>query len=204
MAHAPHESLARFLGLFVGLVDVDADHEGELVRAGFPAVLSGVVTVAAEQLFGPADLGQESGVGVVVLGRPLHGLRTAGPRHPNWRMGLLHRHHPRVHRPVVVVLALPAEGAGRGPGLDYQVVAFFEPLPVVHRVGVVGPGLHADAPDETGNYPAAGDYVQHGDLFGKPWRVVRGGQHVAQHQYLDLGGQAGQDAPGDIHLNVHT
>ena len=75
-------------------------------------------------------------------------------------------YNPRIHRPEVVVLALPAERAGRSPGFHNQVMRFVETLPVVNRVGVGGPTLLAKAPDKPANHPAAGDAVNHGDFFG--------------------------------------
>ena len=96
-------------------------------------------------------------------------------------MGLLDRQHPGVHGPVLVVLAFPSKGTRSGPRLDNQVVALLEPLPVVHWVGIIGPAFDADAPYESGDDAAAGDYVQHGDLLGQADRIFGGGQHVAQH-----------------------
>ena len=196
--------LARLLRLLVGVVDVGANHEGELVRFRFPAGFVGVPAVVGEQVAGLVHPGEEGGVGVVIIGGPLDRLRAAGAWHPAGRVGLLDGQHPRVDGAVVVVLALPAEGAGSGPGLLYQVVAFLEPLAIVDRVGVVGPGLDADSPHEAGDDAPAGNDVQHGDFLGQPHRVVGSGQHIAQHQYLGAVGDAGQDAAGDVDLDVHA
>ena len=91
-----------------------------------------------------------------------------------------------------------------GPGLDYQVVAFLEPLPVVDGIGVVGPGFDADAAHETGDDPPAGNNVQQRDFLGQTHRVVRRGEHIAKHQDLGAVGDAGQDAAGYVHLDVHA
>ena len=55
-------------------------------------------------------------------------------------------------RAEVEVLALPAEGAGRGPSPDELVVAFLEPFPVFHGIdvgGKVSTPVHRTIPELT-------------------------------------------------------
>ena len=139
-----------------------------------------------------------------MLGRPLGRLRAGGAGHPYRRVGLLDGHHPGIDHPEVVVLALPAEGAGGGPGLDDQVVALLEPLPVVDGIAVGGQGLDPCSPHHAGYDPAAGDDVDHGDLFGKADRVLVDGQDVAQQQDPGVLGDAGQDGGGQVARGVHA
>ena len=102
------------------------------------------------------------------------------------------------------MLALPAEGAGGGPGLDQQVVALLETIPVLHRVDVGGDGLHAGAAHHAGDHPPAGDHIDHGDLFGEAHRVLVDGQDVAQQQYLGVLRGAGQHGGGQVARGVHA
>ena len=119
-------------------------------------------------------------------------------------MRLLVGPHPGVHVAVVVVLALPAERSGVGPGLDDEVVGLLEALTVEHRWGVVGDALTSAAPDEAGDEPAVADHVDHRKLLGEPERVVPDRQNVAEDDDLGLGGLAGEDGRADVGHALHT
>ena len=83
-----------------------------------------------------------------MLGGPAHGLYADGGGYPDLRVGLLVGAHPGVDVAVVVVLALPAEGAGIGPRLDNEVVGFLESFAVEDGRGVVGYALASAAAHE--------------------------------------------------------
>ena len=119
-------------------------------------------------------------------------------------MRLLVGARPGVDVAVVVVLALPAEGAGLGPGLDDEVVGFLEALPVVGRRRVVGDALASGAADPAGDEAAAGDHVDDGELLDQPEGVVPDGQDVAEQDYLGALGDAGEDAGLDVHGAAHA
>ena len=119
-------------------------------------------------------------------------------------MRLLHRQRPRVDDSVLVVAALPAEGSGTGPGRDDQVVGLFKALAVVGRVDAGGELLGAAAADEAGDEAAAGDHVDHGQLFGQADRVVGQRQRVAEQDDLDPLGRASEDRSPDVALGLHA
>ena len=60
---------------------------------------------------------------------------------------------PGVDHPVVVVPALPAEGARGRPGFDNQVVRLVKTLPVVHRIGIGGDAFLADTAHKATDHP---------------------------------------------------
>ena len=102
------------------------------------------------------------------------------------------------------MLALPAEGAGRRPGLDHQVVTLLEAFPIFHRIVVGGDGLHPGAADETRDQPSARYDVDHRQLFRQPDRVVVDGQDIAQQQDLGLVGDASQYCRRQVGGGVHA
>ena len=169
-----------------------------------PPLLGGGLPVHTEQLLGHVHVRQEGDVGIAVASGPLGGLRAGRAGHPHRRVRLLDGHHPRVDRPVVVVLALPAEGAGRSPRLDQQVVALLEPLPVLHRVHVGGHRLHARPAHHAGYDAPAGDNVNHRNLFRQPHRVLVDGQDVAQQQNPGVLRGAGQHCCRQVARSVHA
>ena len=138
-------------------------------------------------------------VGIVPLGAPYDRVGAAGAGNPHRRVGFLQRYLEGVHHSEVVVLALPAEGARRCPRLENQVVGFLESLPVVHGVGIGGPGLGAAASDEARHQSPAGDHVNLGQLLSQAQGVVVDGQRVAHQHNLGLLGDAGQDGGFQIH-----
>ena len=172
MPHAPQVVLADLLRLLVRVRANAAHHVGEVVRGGLVAGLGGVLAVGVVQAYRGVHRHQKRGVGVAVLRRPHDSLRAARARHPDRRVRLLHRQHPGVDDPEVVMGAFPAKRPGPRPGGQHEVVAFLEALAVVVRDVVVGPRLDADAAHYPGDDPAAGNYVRHGHLFGKAHRVV--------------------------------
>ena len=119
-------------------------------------------------------------------------------------MRLLVGPRPRVDVPELVVLALPAEGTGCGPGLDDELVGLLEPLPVVGRRRVVGHALPSGAAHPPGYQAATGDHVDHRELFHQPQRVVPDGDDVAQQNDLGALGDAGEDGCLDVHGAAHA
>ena len=196
---ARHVALADFISLFVGVLHVDANQVAQVFRAGFVADGAGVLGVDFLHVLGGLYVGFQEDVGVVMLGAPDQRLRAAGAGNPDRRVRLLHRNLEGVDHAEVVVLALPAPGAGFGPGLHHQVVGFLEPLAVEKRVGVGRQALDAGSPHKSRHQPPAGNHVYLGQLFGQANRVVEDGQGVAQQDNLGLLGGAGQNGRLQVH-----
>ena len=102
------------------------------------------------------------------------------------------------------MLAFPSKRAWGRPRLHYQVVGFLEPLPVVHRVGIGGPGFGASAAHETGDQPSAGNHVNFGQLLGQAEGIVVNGQRIAHQYYLGFLGDAGQDGGFEVHRRAEA
>ena len=107
--------------------------------------------------------------------------RDALRGNPDRRMRLLIGPRPAVHVFEVIVLALEGEGAGLGPGLHDQIVRLVEAVVGFRRVRARGMIFGADAAHETGDQPAAGDVVEHGEFFGDHERIVQQRQRAAEH-----------------------
>src|SRR5262249_54061753 len=105
--------------------------------------------------------------------------------------------------PVVIILALIAEGAGRGPALDDEVVRLLEPLAVLGGIDARLQGLHGCAAHKSGDDAAAGVAVEHGDLFGHADGVVDG-DDIPQDGDLGLFGELGDDGGVEIHGRLHA
>src|SRR6266571_7432173 len=104
--------------------------------------------------------------------RPFHRLDAHSGGNPDRRMWLLQRSRPRIHIAIVIMFALPAEGAGRGPRFDDEVMRFFKALPVEVRWGIMGDALSAAATHETRDQATVGDHVNHCQLLGQPERII--------------------------------
>ena len=140
---------------------------------------------------------------MLVLGGPNHALGGAGAGEPNVGAGLLHGNDPRVDGAVVVVLALVAEGAGLGPALDDEVVGFLEAGAVLGGIDAALQRFDRGATDESGDDPAAGVAVEHGDLFGHADGVVNG-DYVAEDGDLDVLGELGDDGGVEVDGGLHA
>ena len=140
-----------------------------------------------------------------MAGGPHHRFGAAESGEPDGRVWFLHGEDPGVDLPVVVILALVAEGARLRPALNDQVVGFLEAVTVLWRSDAALQGLHGSAAHEAGYDPPAGDAVQHGDFFGHADGVVDG-NHVAQDGDLGVAGDfrdnCGVDVDGRFHAPV--
>ena len=204
LALHPHELGCVFERLLGRVGAVDAQQVAAVFGAGVVADFVRRIVVGLPDALGRLDRGVERDVGVAVLGRPDDGLAAEHAGDPDARVRLLHRQRPRVDHAVLVVLALPAEGAGPGPGLDDEVVRLFEALAVVGGVDAGGELLGAAAAHEAGDEPALRDHVDHGQLFGQPDRILGQRQRVAQQHDLDPLGRAGEDGGPDVALGLHA
>src|SRR5205814_373357 len=104
---------------------------------------------------------------------------------------------------ILEMTALPAEWLTLGPGAEDELPALFEAAAGLGRVDVVDEVLVRRAADEPGDETAAGQVVDHGELFSDAQRVAerhKGAQDrdsgaldaLAQRRGLDgdVGGQA--------------
>ena len=110
-----------------------------------PDLVSGV-DVYLLQFQGQVHQRPKVHVGIAAARCPDNALRAASAGEPYRGMGLLHRQHPRVDYPVVVVLALPSERARLRPALDNQVVGLLEPFAVLSGVKAGHQSLHRSSP----------------------------------------------------------
>jgi len=63
-------------------------------------------------------------------------------------------------------------------------VGFFEALAIEGGVDAGGELLLAAPPDEARHEAAAGDHVDHGQLFGETHRIVGEGQRIAEEHHF--------------------
>ena len=105
---------------------------------------------------------------------------------------------------MLIVRALPAERTGHGPGLDDQVVRFFETLAIVGGVHASRELLLSAPAYEPRYEPSLGDHVDHGQFLGEADRVLGERQRVAEHHDLDALGGAGQHGGKDIGFGLHA
>ena len=188
VARALQVAAAGFFGQLLGLVDVDLEEVAVVLGAGLVAVLFGDLVVVGERLLGRFEVGGEHHVGVAVLGGPLDRVAAHDPGDPDLRVRVLERPRPGVHVAVLVVLTLPAEGAGCGPGLDHEVVRLLEAFPVEGGLGVVRDAFAPTAADPAGDQPTLGDHVDLGQRLGQPEGVLPDRQDVAEQDDLGLRG----------------
>src|SRR5215218_3688023 len=132
MPHTPQEVAPLFLGLVVGVIDVTANHEGEVLRPRRVSDFFRMLMVKLEQILGNLQRRQKGGVGVATPRCPFDRLRAARAWHPDWRVGLLNGYHPGVHDAEVEMFPLPPEWAWRRPGFDQKVVALLKALAVIY------------------------------------------------------------------------
>ena len=83
-------------------------------------------------------------------------------------------------------------------------MALFEALAIIDRIGIRRPILDTDASHHSGEHAPAGDDIDHGDLLGQAYRIIRRRQEIAQDQDFGACGDAGQNAAGDIDLDIHA
>src|SRR5215472_10968009 len=156
-------------------------HPHELSRVGhgllFRLRRHGIVELP--DLLGGGNGGAERDVGIALARGPDDGLLAEHARDPHARMRLLQRHRPRVDHAVLVVRALPAEGARLRPRADDQVMRFLEALAIKGRVDPGGELFLATPPYEARDEAPEGNHVDHGQLLGEAHRIVGEGQRIA-------------------------
>ena len=119
--------------------------------------------------------------------------RSSRRRDPHRRMRTLDRARPDVDVALLVVAAVERESVRMLPGLHHQVVRLVVALAELRRVLAVGEAVvHRRADREAGDQPAAGDAVDHRELFGDAGRRVVQRQRVAHHADRRVGGATGQ------------
>src|SRR5262245_57933843 len=101
--------------------------------------------IHAKELFGHVERSEKRHVRIAMPGGPLGCFRAGGAGYPDRRVGFLNGHNPGIDDTIMIMLALPAEGPRRSPGLDDQVVRFFEALAVIGRIGVRGDAFDPSA-----------------------------------------------------------
>ena len=204
VARPLNELAPRLLSQFLGLVDVYLPEVTEVLWAGIIAMLGGGVVIELERGLGGFQFGGQHDVGYALFSRPHQRVATDDAGQPDLRVRLLEGSRPWVDVTVLVMLALPAEGAGGGPGLDDELVGLLEPLPVVGRRRVVGHALPTGSPHPAGDQSTAGDHVDHRELFHQPERIVPDGDDVPQQHDLGPLGDAGEDGRLDVHGAAHA
>ena len=175
-----------------------------MLRARLVARFPGAVAVVLERLLGRSDLRRQHDVGVATLGRPFDSVATHHAGNPDRWMRVRVRPRPGIDVAVLVVLAFPAEGTRRRPGLDDEVVRFLVALPVERRGGVVGDALASGAAHPAADQSASRNHVDLSQLFGQPERVVPDRQDVAQQDDLGAIGDSREDRRLDVHHTAHA
>src|SRR4029450_1029094 len=95
-------------------------------------------------------------------------------------MGLLDWEAPGINEAIMEVFALVTERARLGPRLDHDFMRFVEVLAVEGGVSVGGELFAAATAHPPGDEPAAGDHINHAELFGEAQWVAHHRQRVAQ------------------------
>ena len=131
---------------------------------------------------GGIESAAQNEIGDALPRRPADRLRTQDAGRPDRRVRFLQRQLPRIDDAQVIVLALPAERAGHGPGLLDQREGLFEPLSVVGGVGVGRELLDAGAAHEARDDATARNQVEHRNLLGDPHRIVVNRQRIADQR----------------------
>src|SRR5215813_2766071 len=149
----PHEVPADLLRLLVG---VGYECLEEVTEVLWPRLVTGLqsgVDIDLLQPHGDVEDCPKVHVRMAVLGGPYYTLRAASPRKPDVRVGLLHGQHPRVDRPVLVILLLMPEGTRRGPALDDEVMGFLKPSLVLRGINARLEGLYRGPAYKAGDNP---------------------------------------------------
>ena len=177
-------------------------HELQEAGAVGIAVLAELLHLVPEALHGRepglvAVVG-EIAVDVVHLRAPPPCLDRAAARNPDRRVRVvLDRPRPDVDVALLVVAAVEGEGVLFGPRLLHQVMGFEVALAQEARVLAVGvAGVHRRADREARDQPAAGDAVDHRELFGHARRRIVERQRVAHDADRGVGGAA-REGTGD-------
>src|SRR5580704_18559070 len=100
-------------------------------------MLGSFVRVVIPQIAGRAERGAQSEIWIGLLRAPPHRLRAERSRNPHRRMRFLVRQRPRIHMPVMEMLALVAPRPRLGPRLHDKIVRLLEVFAVVRRIRVV-------------------------------------------------------------------
>src|SRR5215475_10242084 len=113
---------------------MDAPEVSEILRSGFVSHFRSGLGVKIGHRNRHLGISLEVDVGIVMARTPLQRLRASHTGDPKRWMRFLERGFEGIDHAKVVVLAFPSKWTGRGPGLDYQIVSFLEPLPIVDRI----------------------------------------------------------------------
>src|SRR5215831_7586134 len=200
----PHELSRIGHGLLFRLRHVAALEIAAVFRPRGVARLRGHGVVEGPDLLGGVDGRAERDVRIALARGPDDRLLAQHARNPHARVRLLQRDRPRIYHPVLVVRALPAEGARLRPRADDQVVRFLEALAVEGGVDAGRELLLAAPAHEARDEAAAGDHVDHRQLLGEPYGILGEGQRVAQEDQLHLLGQRGEDRGEHVALGLHA
>ena len=194
------------LGLLVGVGHGDELQERGAVRVAVAAVGVGAGPEAVHGRLGRAraEVAQER-VRPVALVAHVPRRRAVRPWHEQRRVRRLHRPRPQVHAAQLVVLAVPREDLGIGPGAQHEL----DPLPparALHdrRHPVAHPGVGADAHRDAGDEPPVAQAVQDRVLLRDARRRRRRGQRRAELDERDvqaaLAREAGEDRPEQVRV----
>ena len=176
------------LGLLVGVGHADELQERGAVRVAVPAVGVGTGPEAVHRRLGGAraEVAQE-GIRPVALVAHVPRRRAVRPGHEQRRVRRLHRPRPQVHAAQLVVLAVPREHLGIGPGAQHELDAL-APARALHdrRDPVAHRGVGADAHGDAGDQPAVAQAVEDRVLLGDARRRRRRGQRRAELDERDV------------------
>src|SRR5687767_1804157 len=140
---------------------------------------------------------------MMVCSGPDNAFRAPSAWKPDIWVGLLHRYDPWVDGTIMIVLALIAEWARRGPALDDQVMGLLEALKVLRGIDATMQALDSGAAHKAGDDAPAGEAIQHGNLLRHAHRVVDG-DDVAKNGNFRLLGDFTDDGRIDVHGGLHT
>src|SRR5579863_1151405 len=201
---AEHVPLRDLVRLFLSLGDVHFLQVAEIFRPDLVTLFRRGVAIHIPQLHRRFEERRQRDIRVTMLRAPDYGLGTEQPWNPDRRMRFLDRQAPRIDEAVVEMLALVAERTRPGPRLDHDVVGFVEIFAVKRGVRVAGELLAAAAAYPSGHQAAAGDHIDHAQLFGQPQRIADYRQRIAQQDDLHFLGDAREDRGLNVHHRAHA
>src|SRR5215469_8453863 len=107
----------HLIGFFVGIHHTGMDQVPEVLRGRHPAVLFCDLVVDVTTGRGRVERAAEDEIGNALLGCPTDRFRAQDAGRPDRWVRLLQWQLPWIDDAQVIMLALPAERAGHGPGL---------------------------------------------------------------------------------------
>src|SRR5215467_3332504 len=154
LAHAPDKMLGFLLRLRLIVRYIAAQQITKIVLGDCLLGFGSGGAIHAKELFGHVERGEKRHIRIAMPGGPLGCFRAGGARHPDGRVRFLYGHDPGIDDTIMIMLALPAEGARRGPGFDDQVVRFLKALAVISRIGIRGDAFNPSATHKAGDNAA--------------------------------------------------